>query len=221
MVGGVGLHPTAPPSVARPAGPDSTSSQERVAMTVDTPEYLNCSPEFIGGLIETVSVALLDNFPNTQVDLFDVEQVIDALRLLRPRVVEIDALDGLMRMAKGQWPEANQILLRVIEMRPQFGYAKALLAFSLSSMGDPSWRQIANEALADDPDNKDTRALVRALEVKDEVDRAIRDHRPGQPFVAPASLQEADANAAGSDSPAPRDTAPAAEMFQGGAFLRA
>ncbi|WP_323123319.1 HrpB1 family type III secretion system apparatus protein [Burkholderia alba] len=190
-------------------------------MTVDTPEYLNCSSEFIGGLIETVSVALLDKFPNTQVDLFDIEQVIDALRLLRPRVIEIDALDGLLRMAKGQWQEANQILLRVIEMRPQFGYAKALLAFSMSSMGDPSWRQVATEALADDPGNKDTRALVRALEVKDEVDRAIRNHRPGQPFVAPASMEEAGAIGEESDSTAPSAPAQAPEVFQVGAFLRA
>ncbi|MBR8218595.1 HrpB1 family type III secretion system apparatus protein [Burkholderia vietnamiensis] len=190
-------------------------------MTVDTPEYLNCSPEFIGGLIETVSVALLDNFPNTHVDLFDIEQVIDALRLLRPRVVEIDALDGLLRMTKGQWQEANQVLLRVIEMRPQFGYAKALLAFSLSSTGDPSWRQIANEALADDPDNKDTRALVRALEVKDEVDRAIREHRPGQPFVPPASLEEAGASADEPERTVQHDPAPVAGMLHGGAFLRA
>ncbi|HIC7208890.1 HrpB1 family type III secretion system apparatus protein [Burkholderia stabilis] len=194
------------------------------AMTADTPEYLNCSPDIIGGLIETASVALLDNFPNTHVDLFDIEQVIDALRVLRPRVVEIDTLDGILRMVKGQWHEASQILLRVIELRPKFGYAKALLAFTLSSMDDPAWRQVASEALADDPDNKETRALVRALEVKDEVNRAVRDHRPGQPFVVPASLQEsgAAADAGEPESDARRDHASAAEMFQGGStFLRA
>jgi type III secretion protein HrpB1 len=190
-------------------------------MGTDMPEYLNCSPEFVGGLIEIVSMALLDNFPNTPIDLFDIEEVIDALRLLRPRVVEIDTLNGILRMVKGQWQEANQILLRVIEMRPQFGYAKALLAFSLSSLGDPSWRQIATEALEDDPDNKNTRALVRALEVKEEVDRAIRDHCPGQSFVVPELLQEAGANVDESESTAPRDTAHAAEVFRGGVFLRA
>ncbi|MCA8023427.1 HrpB1 family type III secretion system apparatus protein [Burkholderia metallica] len=190
-------------------------------MTVNTPEYLNCSPEFIGGLIEVVSVALLDNFPNTRADLYDVEQVIDALRLLRPNVAEIDTLEGLLRMVKGQWQEANQVLLRVIEMRPQFGYAKALLAFSLSSTGDPSWRQVATEALTDDPDNKDTRALVRALEVRDEVDRAVREHRPGQPFVTPSALGGEGKSEDESSHSAPRGSVEVAEMFHGGIFLRA
>lgn len=31
-------------------------------MTASTPEYMNCSPNVIGGLIETVSTALLSNF---------------------------------------------------------------------------------------------------------------------------------------------------------------
>ncbi|WP_175891553.1 HrpB1 family type III secretion system apparatus protein [Burkholderia cepacia] len=190
-------------------------------MTVDMPEYLSCSPEFIGGLIETVSVALLDNFPNTHVDLFDIEQVIDALKLLRPRAVEIETLDGLMCMTKGQWLEANQVLLRVIEMRPQFGYVKALLAFSLSSIGDPSWRQIAAEALADDPNNKVTRALVGALEIKEEMNRSIREHRSVQPFAPLASLEKASASSDEPDNDVQQDSAPAAQMFYGGTFLRA
>ncbi|WP_060347452.1 HrpB1 family type III secretion system apparatus protein [Burkholderia territorii] len=194
-------------------------------MTVSTSDYMNCTPEFIGGLIETVSLALLDSFPNTRIDVFDIEQIIDVLRLLRPHVAEIETLDGILRMVKGQWQEASQILLRVIELRPQFGYAKALLAFSLSSMGDPSWRQVGAEALADDPDNQETRALVRALQVKDDVNRAIRDLRPGQPFVEPAILRETGMSAEKSDSAEPdsaalRDVAQAVEVFQGGVFLR-
>ena len=54
------------------------------------------------------------------------------------------------------------------------------------------------------------------------VDRAIREHRPGQPFVSPASLEEAGASADEPASTVQHDPAQAAEIFQGGgAFLRA
>lgn len=194
-------------------------------MITGKPDYMNCSSEFIGGLIETVSIALMENFPNIKVDRFEVEQVIDALKILRPNVVEIDMFDAILMMVSGRWQEASQILLRVVEMRPKVGYVKGLLAFSLLSMGDLSWRHIANEALADDPGNKQTAALVRALEVKDSVDCAIRNHRPGQRLVIPALLPESGASVDELASDASRSCESISESesqaFSTGAFLRA
>lgn len=156
-------------------------------MTATTPEYLNCSPDVVGGLIETVSTALLDNFPKLSADPYDVELLLDALRVLRPKVAEIDTLDGILHMVRGHWDDAIHVLRQVGENAPRFGYAKALLAFSLSAKGDPDWKQCATEALATNP-TRDTEALVRALNAREDLLNAMRANRRGGQFVTPPSV---------------------------------
>lgn len=92
-------------------------------MVVGESEYLNCSNEIVGGLIETVSVALFRDFPSVKVDLEDVEKVIGALTVLRPRVVEIETLGGVLQMFRGNWSEAMHVLRSVCERAPKFSYA--------------------------------------------------------------------------------------------------
>jgi type III secretion protein HrpB1 len=156
-------------------------------MTATAPDYLNCSPDVIGGLIETVSTALLDNFPKLSADPYDVELLLDALRVLRPKVAEIDTLDGILHMVRGHWDEAIHVLRQVGENAPRFGYAKALLAFSLSAKGDPDWKQCATEAMATNP-TRDTEALVRALNAREDLLNAMRVNRRGGQFMTPPSV---------------------------------
>jgi len=126
------------------------------------PEYLNCSADVVGGLIETVSVALMDNFPKSTVDCDDVGLVLDALHVLRPDAPELDALDGILYIVKGRFDDAIRVLRQVIARAPAFAYARALLAFSLAAKGDPDWRQCASEVI-EGGQSGDAEKLVRVL----------------------------------------------------------
>lgn len=156
-------------------------------MSTATPEYLHCSQAVIGGLIDTLSCSLLNNFPTLLADPYDIELTLDAVRLLRPQMAEIDTMEAVLYMQRGHWDDAIRVFSRVVEEAPQFSYAKSLLAFCLSVKGDPSWRQWAGAALAQNPD-RDTRQLVRALEARDDLREAIRAYRNGGTFEVPLSI---------------------------------
>ncbi|WP_013592495.1 HrpB1 family type III secretion system apparatus protein [Paraburkholderia phenoliruptrix] len=156
-------------------------------MSTATPDYLNCSQAIVGGLIDTLSCALLNNFPTLEADPYDIELTLDALRLLRPRMAELDTMEAVLYMQRGHWDDAIRVFSRVIEGAPHFSYAKALLAFCLSVKGDTGWRQWASAALAQNPD-RDTRQLVRALEARDDLREAIRVYRNGGTFEVPLSI---------------------------------
>ncbi|MGF6292552.1 HrpB1 family type III secretion system apparatus protein [Paraburkholderia youngii] len=154
---------------------------------IATPDYLNCSQAIVGGLTETLSCALLNNFSALEVDPCDIELTLDALRLLRPRIAGLDMMEAVFYMQRGHWDGAIHMCSRVIEGAPHFSYAKALLALCLSVKGDAGWRRCASEALAQNPD-RDTRQLVRALEARDELREAIRVCSNGGIFKAPPSV---------------------------------
>ncbi|WP_369070925.1 HrpB1 family type III secretion system apparatus protein [Burkholderia gladioli] len=158
-------------------------------MTKATPDYLNCRPEIVGGLIETASDALLQTFPKVSVGPYDIELMLDALRVLRPKVPEIQMLDGILHMVRNHWDDAILVLREVSESAPRFAYAKALLAFCLSTKGDGDWKLIANEVLENNP-TRDTLALVKALHAREELVSAVNASRNGGAFVPPASIEE-------------------------------
>lgn len=156
-------------------------------MSTVTPNYLNCSQAIVGGLIDSLSCALLNNFPTLEADPYDIELVLDALRLLRPQVAELDTMEAVLYMQRGHWDDAIRVFSRVIEEAPHFSYAKALLAFCLSVKGDTGWQQWASAALAQNPD-RDTRQLVRALSAREDLREAIRTYRDGGTFEVPLSI---------------------------------
>nr|WP_248295524.1 HrpB1 family type III secretion system apparatus protein [Paraburkholderia sp. UYCP14C] len=156
-------------------------------MSTETPDYLNCSQAIVGGLIDALSCALLNNFPALEADQYDIGLTLGALRLLRPRMAELDTMEAVLAMQRGHWDDAICVRSRVIEGAPQFSYAKALLAFGLSVKGDAGWRQWASAALAQNPD-RDTRQLVRALEARDDLREAIGVCSNGGAFEVPPSI---------------------------------
>jgi type III secretion protein HrpB1 len=156
-------------------------------MSVTSTNYLNCSQDIVSGLIETVSAVLLNNFPVLEVDPYDIELVLDALRVLRPKMAELETVDAVLHMQRGNWDDAIQVFHRVIADAPRFAYAKALLAFCLSAKGDPNWRRSVGEAMEDNPD-RNTRRLVRALEARDDLRAAVRTYRSGGKFEVPMSI---------------------------------
>jgi type III secretion protein HrpB1 len=155
-------------------------------MSVTRTEYLNVSPEIVGGLIEVVSCSLLSGFPKVKGDPLDIELVLDALHVLRPTLHEIDTFEGIMHMSHGRWDDAIQVFSRIIASAPHFSYAKALMAFCLSAKGDPNWRQSAAEAIEANP-SKNTFRLVRSLEARDDFLAAKQTFLASGQFVAPPS----------------------------------
>lgn len=189
-------------------------------MKADTPDYMQCRPEIVGGLIETVSTALLRTFPKVTADPYDIELILDALRVMRPNVVEIQMLDGVLYMACGRWDDAIRILSEVCVTAPHFGYGKALLAFCLSTKGDDAWKQHAAEALESSP-NDDTLVLVKALQAREDMVKAVQANRNGGPFVPPQSVCELNAELERSAPQAEQPIAERVEVAQYGATLRA
>lgn len=180
-------------------------------MSTPLPTYLNCSQDVVGGLIETVTAALLSNFPVIEGDPEDIEMVLDVLRTLRPKVAELETFSALLKMQRGQWDEAIHIFSRVAANVPHFTYAKALLAFCLSFKGDPNWRQTASEAMQESP-NRETRQLVRALAARDDLHEALRVHKDGAPFEVPISVATLSDDVDGDpDLSLPAQSAPAAQ----------
>jgi len=151
------------------------------------PDYLQCSHDVVCGLIDTVSSALFANFPKAAGDTLDVELVLDALRVFRPTVAEIGMLDGVLHIVHGRWNDAAHALSAVIDLAPDFVYAKAMMAYCLASTGEPGWRQWAHSVLESNP-NRDALELVRALEAREDLNNAVRDYRGGE-FVIPESCQ--------------------------------
>ncbi|MDR5759450.1 HrpB1 family type III secretion system apparatus protein [Caballeronia sp. LZ035] len=152
-----------------------------------SPDYLRCSHDVVCGLIETVSAALFAHFPKAAGDTLDVELVLDALRVFRPNVTEIGMLDGVLHIVHGRWDDAAHALRAVIDLAPEFAYAKAMMAYCLASRGEPGWRQWAHNALESSP-NQETLTLVRALEAREDLQHAMHDYRGGD-FVMPESVQ--------------------------------
>lgn len=179
-------------------------------MSTSMPTYLNCSPDVVGGLIETVTAALLGNFPMHESNPEDIEMMLDALKVLRPKVVELETFTAMLQMQRGHWDEAIHIFTRVIASAPHFVYAKALLAYCLSFKGDPNWRQTAVEAMQENP-GRETRQLVRALVAREDLEEALRARQDGAPFQVPVSVATlADADAADTD-PLLASTGPAVQ----------
>jgi type III secretion protein HrpB1 len=178
-------------------------------MSVTSTNYLNCSQDIVSGLIETVSAVLLNNFPVLEVDPYDIELVLDALRVLRPKMAELETVDAVLHMQRGNWDDAIQVFYRVIADAPRFAYAKALLAFCLSAKGDPNWKRSAGEAMEENPD-RNTRRLVRALEARDDLRAAVRTYRNGGKFEVPMSIATlSDENDESADEPVKVSTKPA------------
>jgi type III secretion protein HrpB1 len=165
--------------LAKPLQPLSASSQA---------PHLQCSHQTLTALIEVASAGLSRHFPKASGDTLDVELVLDALRMLRPKVAEIETLQGVLHIVNGRWDDALVVLRDVIDVSPSFSYAKAMVAYCLASNGDAQWRRWAEEAREGEA-TPETRALIRALEVRADLQDARANHRGGE-FVMPESYRE-------------------------------
>jgi type III secretion protein HrpB1 len=152
------------------------------------PDFMRCGDVTMSALVEVASAALFMHFPQASADTIDIELVLDALRTLRPKVAEIDTLQGVLHIVNGRWSEASATLREVIAAAPKFGYAQAMHAYCLAATGDAGWRAQAEQALEIDP-GPETAALVRALRVRADLEDARNNARNGQ-LTLPDSYRE-------------------------------
>jgi type III secretion protein HrpB1 len=150
---------------------------------------MNIDKLVIGGLIEVVSLSQQIDFKSGAIDSDDVEMVISALRVVCPKAQEIDALEGMLWMSRGKWDEAILTLQSLIGKKPNFSYAKGLLALALFSKGDMSWRQVAADLEASSP-TEDTKNLIRSIEARADLRDALKAYEKTGQFVLPESCAE-------------------------------
>lgn len=181
--------------------------------------YLKCSPEIIGGLIDTVSCALISHFPAPWGETYDVELVLDALRALRPNLSELSMFDALLHIVHGRWDDAVPVLREVASHATDPSYARALIAYCLSSKGDDGAAQALQEAKEGEP-NPSARALIRAIEARNDLKQAVHGYRGGT-FVLPQSCQTEDPFQAREDENAAPVAPASAQPFPQFGFLRA
>ena len=109
-------------------------------------------------LVDVLNVAISHQM------LGDAESVLQALRAMKPRMVELDTFEAWIAMRRGYLQDAIR-LLRHVDNRSKNAlspFAKALLAFCLYSVGDPTWKMNAQQVI-DDDENAAATGLVRLL----------------------------------------------------------
>ena len=114
--------------------------------------------ELFCALVDVLNVAISHQM------LGDAESVLQALRAMKPRMVELDTFEAWIAMRRGYLQDAIR-LLRHVDNRSKNAlspFAKALLAFCLYSVGDPTWKMNAQQVI-DDDENAAATGLVRLL----------------------------------------------------------
>ncbi|BFO53759.1 MULTISPECIES: HrpB1 family type III secretion system apparatus protein [Comamonadaceae] len=98
--------------------------------------------EVVAGLINLATKAV--EFELTD----DAAEILQGARILRPRMVELDLLEGWICIQRGQVDECIRLMRNVEGSPTHWGMAKALMARCQRFMKDPAWRANADEVLA-------------------------------------------------------------------------
>ena len=143
--------------------------------------------ELFCALVDVLNVAISHQM------LAEAESVLQGLRAMKPRMIELDTFEAWIAMRRGYLQDAIR-LLRHVDGRSRNAlspFAKALLAFCLYSVGDPTWRINAQQVIEDD-ENSAATGLVRLL-FPDHIEEAQPE---AQAPDATVSVQGANAAAA-------------------------
>ncbi|WP_250479865.1 MULTISPECIES: HrpB1 family type III secretion system apparatus protein [unclassified Caballeronia] len=118
----------------------------------------------IPALIDVLTIALKFRSATEQAgDIEDLESILSSLQLIRPELIELETFNALIRIRRGDWIGAVQVLSQVEARAKNFGCASALHALALYKMGDESWSRKAREVKSLDG-NVDAKRMVEALE---------------------------------------------------------
>ncbi len=111
---------------------------------------------FIAALIEVISCAISHN------RLDDAEAVLAGVRVLRPRLAELDTFEAWIAIKRGHWQDAIRTLHKLDASAQNWSLGKALMAFCQFAVGDAAWSISANEVLEGES-TVEARGLVKLL----------------------------------------------------------
>jgi type III secretion protein HrpB1 len=114
------------------------------------------SKQFVKGLIDVVSQGISND------RLEDAEAVLACVRVLRPKLVELDTFEAWISIKRGHWHDAVRTLRSIDSSSPNWALGQALLAFCQFALGDNEWTLNANEVI-NTSTNREALGLVRLL----------------------------------------------------------
>ncbi|GKS77033.1 HrpB1 family type III secretion system apparatus protein [Acidovorax sp. SUPP950] len=95
--------------------------------------------EFVTALIKLVYRTIAQGMND------EASDILAGIRTLRPKVAELDMIDGWISFRRGAYRECIQ-LVRTLENHPeQWGSAKAMIANCQYMLGDRGWEMTLNE----------------------------------------------------------------------------
>ena len=97
--------------------------------------------EFVSGLIDILNLAI------DKTHLEDAEIVLASVRLLRPKLMQLDMFEGWIAMRRRNWSDAARIIGNLDLAIPEFETARAFLAVCQYSSGNSAWRATASDIL--------------------------------------------------------------------------
>lgn len=115
---------------------------------------------FIAALIEVISSAITHN------RLEDAETLLAGVRVLRPRLAELDTFEAWIAIKRGHWHDAIRTLHKLDASAQNWSLGKALMAFCQFAVSDAGWSVSANEVLEGES-TQEARGLVKLLMGKD------------------------------------------------------
>ena len=93
----------------------------------------------------------------------DAAALLAGVRVLRPRLVELDLLEGQIALKRQQYRDAIQLLRNVEDSPTQWSMAKALMAWCQYMARDPDWEINVNDILMRSDAQPDAVAIAKRL----------------------------------------------------------
>jgi type III secretion protein HrpB1 len=93
----------------------------------------------------------------------DAAALLNGVRVLRPRLVELDLLEGQIALKRLQYRDAIQVLRNVENSPTQWSMAKALMAWCQYMARDPDWEINVNDILLRSDAQPDAVAIAKRL----------------------------------------------------------
>ena len=116
--------------------------------------------EFVARLIGLVSKAIDHDLPD------DAAAVLAGVRVLRPRLLELDILEGWILIKRGQYKDCIH-LMRNLESSPtQWSLAKAMMASCQHHLKDAGWEVSANDVLNGEDPSEEALEMIDSLKNK-------------------------------------------------------
>ena len=116
--------------------------------------------EFVARLIGLVSKAIDHNLPD------DAASVLAGVRVLRPRLLELDILEGWILIKRGEYKECIHLMRNLENSPTQWSLAKAMMASCQHHLKDSEWEVNANDVLNGDDPSEEALEMIDSLKKK-------------------------------------------------------